>query len=238
MRPSKTPRFVVLLTVAALTSACAVGKTQKDTLRETTTIEGLDKLTPAQSAELSSIAVKAVRHIAEARADVQKDRYDDARKSLDQANTLLTILNDELPMVRVSDRITLAKKHLEYEDTKKVQADLVPVYSELDILTEEPKRKEARQHLDQANQSLQRGDKKAAQAELAKLEEVVAYQQVSIPVDRTQELVRRARQALDGKHYAEAKQLLASAEHTAVVDVVAVVDPGSKAAAGDRKGSR
>jgi hypothetical protein len=54
----------------------------------------------------------------------------------------------------VKDRIWVAKKHLEYEDTEKVLPDLVPIYTGLDELVSYVATAKAKGRLDQAKQVL------------------------------------------------------------------------------------
>lgn len=158
----------------------------------------LRQITPQDEATISSTAVKALRHIADARGALLGDKPDSekAGAQLGQAEKLLDIIQAALPTSEIKDRIWVAKKHLEYEDTREVLPDLVPIYASLEELVDFVPSARARTHLDKAKQALEKGDKPEAVEQLQAADDAMLYMEADLPLSSTRHLVEQATAAL------------------------------------------
>lgn len=151
-------------------------------------------ITPHQESVISAKAVKALRHIVDARAELMKPAAETTRsgEQLAQAKSLLTAIQAELPTTIVRDRLWIAKKHLDMDETQEVVPDLVPIYASLDDLEGHFHDQSMRAHLDNAAEAMKSGDKAAAQAHLDSLNETLLYVEADMPLDETRQLVTQA----------------------------------------------
>ena len=110
--------------LALAVTLCAMGPTllaapvSAAAVQEELTITQGKTITPREEAVISSAGVKVLRHIAQARSDIRNRDVDGVKQELDQADKLLDIIQAGLPTTKVKDRIWVAKKHLEYENTE------------------------------------------------------------------------------------------------------------------------
>jgi len=123
----------------------------------------------------------------------------------------------------------VAKKHLDYEDTKEVAADLIPIYADLSDIEDFVPVAQARKRLNKANESLQKGNKKAAKEELAAVEEAVTYSEIDLPLAETERKVALAQKALDQNKLTDADKALKAAEDGVQFFSVGVEGPLGKA---------
>jgi hypothetical protein len=134
-------------------------------------------------------------------------------------------MHSRLATTKVKDRIWVAKKHLEYEDTQEVLPDLVPIYAGLDELVSYVPTAKAKGHLDEAKQALEKGDKPKAQEQLAATDDALLYVEADLPLSSTRHLVAEAKADLDKKDAKAADQALASAEDNVVFVSVSFQSP-------------
>jgi hypothetical protein len=182
-------------------------------------------VTPQEEAIISSAATKILRHIAQARSDIHNKDLDAAKSELGQANTLMKIIKTAMPTTVVKDRIWIAKKHLEYEDTQEVMPDLIPIYSSLDELTDYMPVQAARQHLDKAKKNLEKGKKAPAVEELNATDAALVYTEEDLPFDATRSLVADAKAALEKKDGDTADNALKAAEDNVVFLSTGIDEP-------------
>ena len=71
-------------------------------------------ITPQDQAKVSSIAMKALVHISKAQQEIAAKNVDEAKKDVAQAASLMAILKEILPTVKVIDHIQVAKTNLSY----------------------------------------------------------------------------------------------------------------------------
>jgi hypothetical protein len=222
-------RFALKPVAAALLAAAVISgpALARDTIKEETTVLPGRTVTPRDEARISAVAVKVLRHIADARGKLQGDSpdADKAKSELEQAEKLLDIIQADLPTTKVKDRIWVAKKHLEYEDTQEVLPDLVPIYAGLDELVSYVPTAKAKGHLDEAKQALEKGDKPKAQEQLAATDDALLYVEADLPLSSTRHLVAEAKADLDKKDTNAADQALASAEDNVVFVSVSFQSP-------------
>lgn len=224
--------FAVLVATAVAGTGPAFATVSNDSnLMEKTTIEPGKTITAEDENIISSAATKTLRHIAQARANIHNKDLSAAKKELDKANTLLDIIEASLPTTKVKDRIWVAKKHLEYEDSQEVIPDLVPIYSSLDELVDYMPVKNARGHIDKARENMQKGDKKLATKELEAADADLVYTEADLPLAATRRLVAETRAELEKGNADAADKALKTAEDNVVVLSVGVDEPlvGAKA---------
>jgi len=167
-----------------------------------------------------------LRHIAQARSDIHNKDADAAQAELGQADKLLDIIREALPTTSIKDRIWVAKKHLEYEDTQEVLPGLVPIYSSLNEMMDIMPAKAARGQLDKAKEHLKAGDKSNARKALDATDAALQYTEVDLPLSTTRHLVAQARADIGKKQLDEADKTLQAAE-----DGVVFISGGYRTAA-------
>jgi hypothetical protein len=180
----------------------------EDTIEEQTTVVPRRSITPQDEARISAMAVKVLSHIADARGKLRGDSpdVDKAKSELEQAEKLLEIIQAALPTTEVKDRIRVAKKHLEYEDTEKVL-------------------------LDQAKQALEKGDKPKVHGQLAAMDDALMYVEVDLPVKSTRHLVTQTKADLAKGDTKAADQALVAAEDNVLFVSVSFQSPLTNAKA-------
>lgn len=174
---------------------------------------------------LSDIAVKALHQIAAARGDMAHRDARSAHQALDNASALLNTLQTSLPTARVTDRIWIAQKHLEYEDSARVLPDLVPIYADLHALQDFIPVQQAQAHLDEARNHLQQGQKQPAVDALRATDAALIYAEADLPLAHTRRAVDTARRALDQHDWQRADSSLKNAEDGVVFMSVSVNEP-------------
>ena len=178
-----------------------------------------------QQNRLSDIAVKTLHQIAAARGDIAQRDASSAQQALDNASALLNTLQTSLPTARVTDRIWIAQKHLEYEDSARVLPDLVPIYADLHALQDFIPVQQAQAHLDEARSHLQQGQKQPAAAALRATDAALIYAEADLPLAHTRRAVDTARLALGQHDWQRAGNALKNAEDGVVFMSVSVNEP-------------
>ena len=196
---------------------------QNTSVREDVSINQTKKMTAEQSAQASDSALKVMKKIAQARGDIHKKKWASAKKDLREATSLVEDVRADEPTYRVRDRLWIAQKHLEYEDTDQVVEDLVPIYNDLSFAEGFVSTQEARTHLAKARDSLKNGDKTAAHNELKLAGDSLTYTEVDLPLGKTEESIMDARLLLGKNKGAEADRVLKDAEDSIIVTMDALV---------------
>lgn len=208
-------RFPLKPIAIALIATAVIGRpVLADTVKEEFTVQPGRTITAQDEARISSVAVKVLRHIADARGKLEGDepKADEAKSELEQAERLLDIIEAALPTTKVKDRVWVAQKHLEYENTREVLPDLVPIYAGLDELVTYMPTAKAKGHLDEAKQALEAGDKPKAQEQLAATDDALLYVEADLPLSSTRHLVTQAENYLEQGDTQAADQALVAAE--------------------------
>ncbi|MGW8311235.1 MAG: YfdX family protein [Thiogranum sp.] len=185
-------------------------------LNEEVTVTPAKTISPKEEETLSAAGVKVLRHIAQARADISNKEIDGAKTELGQTRKLLDIIQAAMPTTEVKDRIWIAKKHLEYQDSQEVLPDLLPIYTSLDELTEIMPVDVAKQHLDKAKEHLKSGDKAKAKESLEATAAALQYTEMDLPLSATRQLVARAESDLNQEKADSADKALKAAEDSVV----------------------
>jgi hypothetical protein len=212
MSKPKLKSVVVAALIASIGTALVSAPVYAATIQEKVVTTPGKTITPQEEAVISSAGVKVLRHIAQARSDIQNKDADAAKAELGQADKLLDIIREALPTTSIKDRIWVAKKHLEYEDTQEVLPDLVPIYSALNEMMDIMPVKAARAQLDKAKEHLKAGDKANARKALEATDAALQYTEVDLPLSTTRHLVAQARADLGKKRLDEADKALQAAE--------------------------
>jgi hypothetical protein len=206
-------------------ASAAVDQKSAATIQEKVTVKPGKTINPQEEAVISSAGAKVLRHIAQARADIQNKDIEGARTALGQAEKLLDIIQSSVPTTKIKDQIWVAKKHLEYEDTREVLPDLIPIYASLDELVNTMPVEAAKKHLDQAKEQLKAGDNGKARKALEATAAALQYTEIDLPLGTTRQLVSRAETALDKGNTEDAANALKSAEDNVVFLSAAIEQP-------------
>jgi len=225
MYKNRLKPVVAAVLVASLGSAPIATPAYAGDVQEQVSVTPQKSITPQEEAIISSAGAKVLRHIAQARADIQNKDTDAVQDELGKADKLLDIISEALPARSVKDRIWVAKKHLEYEDTQEVLPDLIPIYSSLDELTDVMPVKAAKAHLDKAKEHLKAGDKASARKSLEETDAALQYTEIDLPLSATRNLVAQARADLGKKKLDDADKSLKSAEDSVVFISVGIEQP-------------
>jgi hypothetical protein len=169
---------------------------------------------------VSSAAMEALRHVAQARADIYEgkmlgqNRKEIARamQQINKADSLLSTIRYVSPATELRDRIWVARKHLEFDTSQAVLEDLVPIYSSLQEAARYIPAEEVKQHLDEAKRSLQRNNKRVAGQELNAAEKLIIYSQIDLPVYAARQNISQARVDLASNKLDQAQQALKRVE--------------------------
>lgn len=227
--PSKQHKPLHSAILIALLGATAISAPLQAAIQEKVSVSAPNTLTPTQEHAVTSAAAKVMRHVAQARADISKKDTSAAKEQLNKADTLLNIIEASLPTAVVKDRIWVAKKHLEYEDSQQVIPDLIPIYSSLDELLDYMPVSQAKQHLDKAKAQLDKNNKEQAAQELQATDAALLYTQIDMPLSATRQQVAAARTALSKGQLKDADKALKTAEDNVIVMSVDVDEPLIKA---------
>jgi hypothetical protein len=224
------PRFkplalAVALALAGLGPTIVSSPLSAATVQENVTVTPSRSVSPREDAIISAAGVKVLRHIAQARGDIHSKDPESARTELDQAEQLLDIIQAALPTTEVKDRIWVAKKHMEYEDTQDVLPELIPIYASLDDLVDIMPLDGAKQHLDEAREHLKSGDKEKAKAALEATDAALQYTEVELPLNTTRQFVVAAKADLSKDNTQDADRALKAAEDSVVYLSFAVEQP-------------
>jgi hypothetical protein len=225
MKLARLNTVFVAIVLAGVTPALLSTPLYAGIIHEKVSVSPERTLSPSDEAVISSAGVKVLRHIAQARAEIHNKHADAAKTELGKADKLLDIIHQALPTTSIKDRIWIAKKHLEYEDTQQVLPDLIPIYSSLDDLMDIMPVEAARTHLDQAKAGLKAGDKAKARKALEEIDAALQYTEVDLPLGTTRHLVSQARDELGKNKLDDADKSLKSAEDAVVFISVGVQQP-------------
>lgn len=180
---------------------------------------------PEERQVLSRAAARILRHIADARSAIYEKKPEMARENLKQIDKQVQIIKAGRPITVIKDRIWIAKKHLDYEDSTEVAADLIPIYSELTSIEDMIPVEQAKKHLDKAKKHLKNGNKQAAKEELTAVDEAMTYTEIDLPLAETVRQVALASKFLDQNKLQDADKALKAAEDGVQILSVGVEGP-------------
>lgn len=190
-------------------------------------------ISPQDQAKVSSIALKVLGHVSKAQLDIQTKNVDAAKKELAEAGTLLNILKEVLPTVKIIDHLWVANSYLSYVDTTDVQQDVVPILSSIDQIYDLLPEGKAKEHAKQAKNTLTKDKKKGApkaKEELEAVEEYLDFRETDLSVSYTSMLLKAAQEDLDKDKTKEAADALQAVMDGVIFYDTAVIDPADVAA--------
>jgi hypothetical protein len=190
-------------------------------------------IAPQDQAKVASIAMKALVHITKAQQEIEAKNLDGAKKDVAQAETLLAILKDILPTVKIIDRIEVAKTNLAYLDTTELRQDLVTITASLDSLYDVLPEGKAKEQAKQAKEALTKEKEKGvakAQEALEAVEESLDFREVDLSVSHVSRWIKLAQQYLDKGQTKDAGDALTAAMDGVMLVDFDVVEPASVAA--------
>jgi hypothetical protein len=217
--------------ICALSGLVVAAPALAQSVDEKVTASPARTLTPQEQQALSVAAARVLRHIADARGAIHDKDLAKAKEDLGKAKTLIEIIKETRPTTKVTYHIQAAKKHLEYEDTDVVAADLIPVETELTNIEDlmpvktatqhqgkaQQHLKTAKQHLGKAQKHLSQGNKKGAKEELEAVEDALVYTQIDLPLAATDQQVSAALELLAQDKPEQADKALKIAEDGVVI---------------------
>jgi TPR repeat protein len=198
------------------------GTVQANSAEKNMTITRGRTVTPEEQSIISSAAIKVLRHIAQARADIHEKNLIRAQNELKQTHPLFEIIKATEPTEKIKDRIWVAKTHLSYESTETVMNDLIPIYASLDDIEGLVPVEKTREHINNAKKHLEKGNKKGAGEELKLADESLLYAEIDLPLGNTERHIINAQRFLRKKEAQEADAALKSAENG--VQFISVMD--------------
>lgn len=222
---NSTPRkpLVVLLAAALAASTLAAPLARAAVIEESVSVHPGPSLTPQEEEVISSAGAKVLQHVAEARASLARQDTKGAEEELKQAGKLLDIIQATVPATVVKDRIEVAKKGLEYDNTRTVTPDFIPLYSALDEEADFMALK-----TDSAGQAKQvkpaQHDAKSGRKE-EPVDSALRYTEIDLPLHATRHWVDTARGYLAEGKTDEADQSLQAVEHAVLHVSVAMEQP-------------
>lgn len=224
MHPRNIPLVAVVVTllggnISSLSADPAVQAAQNPVTK--------NAITPSQQADITSAAIKVLRHIAQARG-LLNDKQTDSAGAIDelkQADQQLDIISESLPTTKLKDSIWIATKHLEYENTDEVLPDMAPIFASLEEVVDYLPTERIRQHLNSARQALEKGEKSAAIEQLKAADESLVYVEIDLPLKSSRRLVHDAWQALQRDDIKQADTALNDAEDNVVFISLAFQSP-------------
>ncbi len=180
---------------------------------------------PEERQVLSRAAARIMRHLADARGAIHEKKPKAALEDLKKIDQQVKIIKSGRPVAVIKDHIWIAKKHLDYENTTEVAADLIPIYSDLESLEDFVPVEQARKHLANAEKHLNKGNKPAAKEELTAVDEMMTYTEVDLPLAETERQVALAAGFLKRNKLQDADKALKAAEDGVHVLSVGVEGP-------------
>jgi len=238
--------FLAMAATLALVIGCnhdnAKAKEAKDSAQKEQSkpriVENVDlapgkSITPQDQAKVSSIAMKALVHISKAQQEVAAKNVDGAKNDVAQAESLIAILKEILPSVKIIDHIQVAKTSLAYSETTEVQQDLVTIMASVNQLYDVLPEGKAKEHAKQAKEALTKEKEKGtakAKESLEAVEESLDFSEVDLSVSHVSRWIKLAQEYLDKGDAKEAGEALTATMDGVVFVDFDIVDPASVAA--------
>ena len=169
-------------------------------------------ISPRTESTIEGTTIVALRHISQARFDIHRKKFKNARHELEEASRLMESIRDNLSTATAKNLIQIARKRLDYEPSKRVMRDLPPIYSSLDTISIYLPTDKAKVHLDRAKGYLEKNDKKEAEKELTLADRSLIIVEVELPLLRAQRFVTKADGYLAAKNAKKADEALQAAE--------------------------
>ena len=226
---SRSSTSILMIASILAVSVVATQNVLADDVHENIRVTPGHTISPAEERIMARSAAHVLRYIADARSAIAANDIAKARSDLQQALNLIDILKLQQPTAKVRDHIWVARKHLDYESTEEVAADLVPIEAELTEIEDFVPVEKARKHIRSAGAYLKKGDKAGAKKELEAADAALIYTEVDLPLSNTERQIIAAQKALDNRQPAKADKALKQAEDGVQILSVAITAPITKA---------
>ncbi|MDD5388644.1 MAG: YfdX family protein [Gallionellaceae bacterium] len=202
------PLTFALITSFAVAQVALADATPR--LHEDVSVTPGRAITPADEAVISSSANRVLHHLARARDALRKQDAEQAKQELNQAETLLDIIQDTVPTSVVKSRVWTANNKLQYENSEEVPISSVPIYASLDERADFDvvKLRAVRSATKAPGNTSAKADKKPATEEAEASDAALYYEEMDLPLNTTRHFVAIAQTELAGKHFSEADQAL------------------------------
>ena len=197
---------------------------------ESSAPEALDKgITPIEENVIDRTVVVTQLHIAQARAYIHRNMLQEASSEISEAQRLMRTLRFDLSSTIAGERITIARKHLEFEPAQQVLQDIPSIYLALEQMKSYLPTNDARQHVEHAETYLKKGDKRAAAKELAAAESALPAIEEELPLLSAEKYVADAAKYLAAAEPKKADAALATAEQRMTANAAAGETPIQRA---------
>ncbi len=226
---SRSSILILMIAIVMAVSVVATENVLADDVQENISVIPGRTITPAEERSMARSAAHVLRYIADARSAIAANDIAKARSDLLQALNLIDILKLQQPTAKVRDHIWVARKHLDYESTEEVTADLVPIEADLIEIEDFVPVEKARKHIRSAGAYLKKGDKAGAKKELKAADAALIYTEVDLPLSNTERQIIVAQKALDNRQPAKADKALKQAEDGVQILSIALTAPITKA---------
>lgn len=212
---------LVLALVASFAVAQVALAETAPRLREDVSVTPGRAVTPADENVISSSASMVMHHVVRARDALRKNNAELAKTELRQADTLLDIIQDNVPTTVVKNRVWTADNKLKYENTEEIPASVVPIYASLEERADFDRvklpGKSAAKEANPAEKDTK--DAKAAaktptpsvREEAEARDASLYYEEVDMPVNAVRHFVTAAQSELDKGNNSEAEKNLRAA---------------------------
>lgn len=226
---SGSPLAKALLVAGLMTTTSMVAPADATVLPDPTDISADSAAALGERATMSTAAVKALRHITQARDDIRDGESASFGRELDKADTLLHFVEATLPTGIAKDRIQAARNHLESADMRGVRSDLAPAYKSLIQLARYMPVEDVGRHLDQATESLSASNGARASYELDAANAALNSSETELPLRAARRLLARAKSEMQAHDTQAAEAALNAAEDNVVFLTVAMHEPLAEA---------
>lgn len=194
-------------------------------LREDVSVTPGRSVTPADESVISSSASMVMHHVVRARDALRKNNAELAKTELRQADTLLDIIQDNVPTSIIKNQVWTADNKLKYENTEEIPASVVPIYASLEEradfdrvkLPGKPAAKEAAKEANPAEKDTKdakadvKAPKPATREEAEARDAVLYYEEVDMPLNAVRHFVSTAQTELSKGNINEADKNLRAA---------------------------
>jgi len=183
-------------------------------------------ITPGVESTIERTRIRVLVHISQARSDLHRKDWAQARRESEEAVRLMYSIRDDLSTATAKNLIRIARKHLEYEPSQQVLSDdFPPIFTSLNEVSVYLPTDKALLHVGRAERYLQSDNKKQADWELTQADKSLIVIEVELPLLRSQQYVTKAQGYLDAKNAKKADEALQIAERRAMALTAAMNSP-------------
>lgn len=201
--------------VLILGTAAAAGEKGDDISRSSAIRAGI----------VSAAAAAALRHLADARSRIHRQEPDTVDRQLLQVHVMLDVIRSARPSGTARDYLSVARRHLEFQEPKDVLGDLPPIYQAVNSLAPETSVSDAIKALDQARDRLTQGNKGGAFDAFNALDAALTDNRVDLPIKSAEDRLTTAQNQLKAGKDTAADESLAGAEKNLLLVALGAARP-------------